>query len=376
MLLQPTFDEASGAFNPPDGAAGAMITGFRLVRAVQPHMFSISDATGATVASLEVQGHALKPTLTLHLNEATYGCTAGADVGSLYNRLTSDPQTLSMIRSWNAWKATQNAPCDAALDSVGYFLPDKTGKVAVVFHGYGANPHEMDQFSKVLLDSGYNVLVPRLANHFDVDLTDLDKVRFSSWIDQSSAVFKIATDYATSATLVGYSLGGLIASRLALENQDKVDRMVLVAPAWRVTSEASLGSIIGEMLHLSLNDVMEKPTACIRGEGPISSAGGRQVELFGLDNELKFSGGYGELPVVYAQIKLPMLVFTDPDDNAVDTNAITEVCGDNFMCTHVSVPGRIHTNMESDLSARADGVFANQSMGDLITKFITTGILK
>jgi alpha-beta hydrolase superfamily lysophospholipase len=114
--------------------------------------------------------------------------------------------------------------------------------VAVLLHGLSDSPYSMRATAETLVESGYNVVVPRMPGHGFAVGALLD----TRWEDWAAAV-RIAVRHAASLPgaedsllLAGYSNGGLMAIDFALQCDEDTelpcpDGLVLFSPAIAVT---------------------------------------------------------------------------------------------------------------------------------------------
>lgn len=376
------FDEKSSLFtesirlDAADGPSAATMN-VRAVRGAQvirdssaSRRLSIQSPRGETLATIEVGGHPLKPRAQLILADGNKDCVLlDQDPAPLFERLIDDSGTRQAIAAWKAWIGSRPAACDPALESKGYFQPGAEKKIALVFHGFASNPLRMQKLIELLLEKGYNVLVPRFSRHFEANLKSLDRARYSEWIKDSEDAFQLARAFAPEVTLAGFSMGGMLASRLALKYPDEVNRMVLIAPAWRTGASLSLGTAVGNWFKVSLDRVAKYTVACKVDQGYVPSSGGRQVEHLIAEIEGEFDGSFpGTFPTAFNKIIIPHLVFTTPKDEAVDSRAIGEMCANrSVVCSQISVPGRTHTVMVDDLTVKTD---SGTSMREEIEAFV------
>ena len=154
---------------------------------------------------------------------------SGERPGSFVDRYSADSLTFpgNYERNWNrSYELKAAAPRG----------------VAILLHGLTDSPYSMLATARVLVDAGYNVVVPRMPGHgFAVG-----GILQASWKDWGAAV-RIAVRHAMqqpgadeSLIFVGYSNGGLMAIDYALqcEEYDDLncpDALVLLSPAIAVS---------------------------------------------------------------------------------------------------------------------------------------------
>jgi pimeloyl-ACP methyl ester carboxylesterase len=284
---------------------------------------------------------------------------------------TARPTSSRMQSAWNAWLKRRPPPCSSKIDSLSHF---GGGRVAVVFHGLGSSPRDMASVVNLLARQGYSVLAPRLAGHYDQNMTDLDFTSYGQWVQDAENVLAIARLSGRPVTLVGFSLGGLLASRLALDHPGEIDKMVLVAPAWRINAMVSLGSLVGSVLDLSLNAYEDIPYACQIGKGFIPARSGQQLELLIMNTEESHWSSYPETNgSAFNQLQVPYLLLTTPNDDALDVPKLNEICAHNaFYCTPVNVQASRHTDMDLNLTGRrsTSAPYRGTAVGSIISRFL------
>jgi len=120
-----------------------------------------------------------------------------------------------------------------------WFAPEvKKSPVLLCIHGFGVRRiHEFDPLKRYFENEGYRVVIPTL---FDPnDESDIDA---NQWISRAEVELKQLIEQHERVWLVGFSMGGVIASKLA--SLYPVERLVLLAPAFEyITLKAVLGKV-------------------------------------------------------------------------------------------------------------------------------------
>lgn len=317
------FDEAAGkqwTFRTPD---------VQLERASGERTFELRTKAGEIFDTLKLTNDdPIEPRLASV--QTGVKCRVVAGGSEVFEKLIDDGKTRDLIAKWNAWVSAQAPACDEELGSKGYFRPGAS-KIAVVFHGYSSNPKRMSALIKLFWSNGYNVLVPKLARHFTNDLRELDQSDRHEWYADADEVFEIARGFSPKVALGGYSLGGALASRLALANGALVDRMVLLAPAWRLRWEVEGAIHVGDAFDVNLSDLTGREVKCTENAGHASAAGGIEVRRVGKDLEKQFESLMHDADAesVFETIRVPHLVFASSDDEVVDEPEINDICDRN-----------------------------------------------
>ena len=104
------------------------------------------------------------------------------------------------------------------------------GRAALLLHGLTASPGQMERLARILAGRGYAVVVPRLPRHgrrdrLTAELAKLDAVEL---VDRCNLAVEAARELAARITVVGFSLGGTLALRLA--HDETLERAVAIAP--------------------------------------------------------------------------------------------------------------------------------------------------
>lgn len=107
-----------------------------------------------------------------------------------------------------------------------------TEHVFVLLHGFTNCPHQFQQLAPLLHQDGHTVLVPRLPRHGYSDrMTDaLAELSASELIESVNRAVDIAHGFGRNVTVLGFSLGGVLASWLA-QQRDDLYHVILVSPA-------------------------------------------------------------------------------------------------------------------------------------------------
>ncbi len=99
-------------------------------------------------------------------------------------------------------------------------------KAALVIHGFTATPSCMETVAQPLRDAGFLVRSPLLAGHGG-SARDLEKTTWQDWYESVRVAFQELKQKSESVSVVGQSLGGLLALKVAAEFP--VARLALLA---------------------------------------------------------------------------------------------------------------------------------------------------
>jgi pimeloyl-ACP methyl ester carboxylesterase len=184
----------------------------------------------------------------------------------------------------------QPVACSPVVDSTEILHGTKTDIVFLVFHGFAGNPAQMTGLIDVLSVYDGNIITPRIYGHFDQNMDDLDDVTFEQWLDQGRAALSVAQGLGETVIVAGYSLGGLIASRLALETPEQIDGLILLAPAWRLTARAVLESDIGALFGIRSSPLGDTQI-CAPDAFDVSAPGAVEVHRLAQNSQVSFGLG-------------------------------------------------------------------------------------
>lgn len=99
----------------------------------------------------------------------------------------------------------------------------------LLLHGLGGSPNTMRAWGDALAADGALVSIPRLPGH-GTRWQDLRSVAFSDWVEAADSSFRELSSRCSTVVVMGLSLGGLLALRLAEEHGTEVAGLVLVNP--------------------------------------------------------------------------------------------------------------------------------------------------
>jgi len=179
----------------------------------------------------------------------------------------------------------------------------------VVCHGFTGQPKSMKPWAKYLAEAGLTVRLPRLPGH-GTTWQEMNNTTWQDWYDEIDRAYRELSGTCESVFVMGLSMGGSLALRLAEEKGDGVAGLVLVNPA----------------VHSERPDRFLLPVLRLA------------VPAFpGITNDIKKpdqdEGGYSKIPLKAAyslthlwsaikrditQVDQPVLLFRSADDHVVE----------------------------------------------------------
>lgn len=259
----------------------------------------------------------------LVFNRNTYNCDFGISPLALNNE---DAEYASLVQEWETLKKKQRETvCDEAVanqaihtkrpDITVLFLPGfavQNGWAAAIF---------MEEFSKM----GMNVLLPRWKGHFTEDPREIDRISAEEWIQQTDEAYQIAKRMSPKVIVAGYSMGGLLASRLALLHPKEISALIAFSPAWRLTTGTSIGSSLGSLLGLSANDLWGKKVE--KCSTYVSAHGGKEIEraIDSIERLNHQNGSVAPAASIFRKFAMPTFVANMGKDDTVDAEFIRAI---------------------------------------------------
>lgn len=120
----------------------------------------------------------------------------------------------------------------AVLPGAEPFSHDGNEVGVLVCHGYSSTPQSMRPWAQHLADRGYTVRLPLLPGH-GTTWQDLGRTRWTDWYAVLEREFGELQKRCEVVFAVGLSLGGLLATKIALDHGPHVRGLVLVNPIFK-----------------------------------------------------------------------------------------------------------------------------------------------
>ena len=98
-------------------------------------------------------------------------------------------------------------------------------------HGYTGTPQSMRPWAQHFADQGYTVRLPLLPGH-GTTWQELNKTSWQDWYGVLEAEFRQLRAACSQVFVAGLSMGGLLATKLAIDHGPRVSGLILVNPIY------------------------------------------------------------------------------------------------------------------------------------------------
>jgi carboxylesterase len=131
----------------------------------------------------------------------------------------------------------------AGVDTNEFFLPgiggDGAGVSALLIHGLTGTPYEMRYLGERLAERAVRVRGVKLAGHAGMP-EELGPVSYDNWYESVVNGLEELRQYGEPIVVVGLSMGAVLSARLAADQGESVAGLAMLAPAFFLTTSASL----------------------------------------------------------------------------------------------------------------------------------------
>jgi carboxylesterase len=125
--------------------------------------------------------------------------------------------------------------------------------VCLLIHGFTGAPSDLGQLGDYLRDAGHTVVMPTLAGHGGSRL-DLERVSWLDWIHSVEKELTALLKEHEQVHLVGFSMGGLIATYLANKYRDRIRSLTLLSTPIYTINPKQLFKTIAEAIQKSMRN--------------------------------------------------------------------------------------------------------------------------
>jgi carboxylesterase len=137
---------------------------------------------------------------------------------------------------------------------------------ALLCHGFTGSPQSLRPWAEYLADAGLSVSLPRLPGH-GTTWKEMARTRWEDWYAEVDRAFEDLAKRATEVFVMGLSMGGCLALRLAELHSSSISGLVLVNPS--ITADNSL---------VALTPVLKYVVPSLKGVGnDVKKDGAREL---------------------------------------------------------------------------------------------------
>jgi carboxylesterase len=124
----------------------------------------------------------------------------------------------------------ESGPGSLTVDTSEFFFPG-SGLSVLLIHGLSGTPYEMRHLGERLAESGARVCGVRLAGHAGAP-EELGAATGARWYESVVRAFESLRQYGEPNVVVGLSMGGVLAARLAADQREAVSGIAMLSPAF------------------------------------------------------------------------------------------------------------------------------------------------
>ncbi|WP_283133768.1 alpha/beta hydrolase [Rhizohabitans arisaemae] len=188
------------------------------------------------------------------------------------------------------------------------------GEVGVLLcHGFTGTPQSLRPWAEYLAEAGLTVALPRLPGH-GTTWREMARTRWEDWYAEVEREFGELRGKCVDIFIMGLSLGGCMALRLAERHGDSIRGVVVVNPSLRPDSPLFKVAMLMKFLVPSIPGV----AGDIKKEGVAELAYERVPVKAAATLPKLWSITAAEL----GKITQPVLVFHSPDDHVVKPESV------------------------------------------------------
>lgn len=110
----------------------------------------------------------------------------------------------------------------------------------LLLHGFTGTPCDLEPLAKELTLAGFMCTTPELPGH-NRGAHLLKYVSYAQWLNTAREAL------GNSQTIIGLSMGALLATILAAESPEKVKSLVLLSPAYQLSLKGRLGELCARL---------------------------------------------------------------------------------------------------------------------------------
>ncbi|MBT2695304.1 alpha/beta fold hydrolase [Bacillus sp. ISL-55] len=176
----------------------------------------------------------------------------------------------------------------------------------LLIHGFTGSPFEVEPLAQSLKErTDWKIVVPTLPGHGDE--LRLKGIKHDEWLNHAENELKALLKECDTVYVVGFSMGGLIASYLA--SNYRVDKLVLLSAAAYYVNPKQLASDIKEMMRDTLKGNLK--------ENELFRRYTRKIKETPMTATLQFRRLVSKIKPILNDVKVPTLIAQGESDGIV-----------------------------------------------------------
>ncbi len=193
----------------------------------------------------------------------------------------------------------------------------------LLLHGYTGSPYEVKTLGMALKAAGFACYAPLLPGHGTTPQA-LNKVTADQWLDAAREAFHSLPSNGPRF-IVGFSMGGLLATLLAKEFSDETDGLLLFAPAYALTT---IGEVAIKLSRLGLHYLVSTPNKP-GGSSDVSFSQARKLNpayrKMPIKGLIQFQHIRQKALAAIASVKCPTFIAIGENDHTVNHEAVLKI---------------------------------------------------
>lgn len=118
---------------------------------------------------------------------------------------------------------------------------DQKPFAVLILHGFASSLDSVRAIERSLCPLGYPILMPILRGHGKQSPEALRGITWHDWLADAEASLQASLAEAERVIVIGHSMGGLLALKLAADHPEKLDSLVLAAAPLQLVSPLASG---------------------------------------------------------------------------------------------------------------------------------------
>lgn len=177
-------------------------------------------------------------------------------------------------------------------------------------HGFTGAPYEVEPLANHLSEhTQWEIAVPTLPGHGES--LQLKGIAYEQWIEHAELELKKLQKTCEKVYVVGFSMGGMIASHLAIHN--RVEKLILLSAAAYYINPKQIATDIGEMIRDSFHGRLN--------ENELFNRYKRKIKETPLAATFQFRRLVSSIRPVLNEVKIPTLIAQGESDGMVPPKA-------------------------------------------------------